>query len=36
VIGLDKKGNIAMEFNTSGMFRGYIKSNGEKKVAIFK
>lgn len=36
VIGLDKKGNIAMEFNTSGMFRGYIKSNGEKQVAIFK
>jgi len=36
VIGIDRKGNIAMEFNTSGMFRGYIKSNGEKKVAIFK
>lgn len=36
VIGLDRNGNIAMEFNTSGMFRGYIKSNGEKKVAIFK
>lgn len=36
VIGLDKNGNIAMEFNTSGMFRGYIKSNGEMKVAIFK
>ena len=36
VIGLDKNGNIAMEFNTSGMFRGYILSNGEKQVAIFK
>jgi L-asparaginase / beta-aspartyl-peptidase len=36
VIGLDRKGNIAMEFNTSGMFRGYIKSGGEKMVAIFK
>ena len=36
VIGLDKNGNIAMEFNTSGMFRGYIKSSGEKEVAIFK
>ena len=36
VIGLDKNGNIAMEFNTPGMFRGYIKSNGEKNVAIFK
>jgi beta-aspartyl-peptidase (threonine type) len=36
VIGLDKAGKVAMEFNTSGMFRGYIKSNGEKQVAIFK
>ncbi len=36
VIAIDAKGNIAMEFNTSGMFRGFIKSSGEKKVAIFK
>lgn len=36
VIGIDRKGNIAMEFNTSGMFRGYIKSTGERDVAIFK
>ena len=36
VIGIDRKGNIAMEFNTSGMFRGFIKSNGEKQVEIFK
>jgi len=36
VIGIDRKGNIAMEFNTSGMFRGYVKSNGKKEVAIFK
>jgi L-asparaginase / beta-aspartyl-peptidase len=36
VIGLDKKGNIAMEFNTSGMFRGYIKSSGEKYTGIFR
>jgi beta-aspartyl-peptidase (threonine type) len=36
VIGIDRKGNIAMEFNTSGMFRGYLKSNGEREVAIFK
>jgi beta-aspartyl-peptidase (threonine type) len=36
VIGLDKYGNIAMEFNTSGMFRGFIKSNGEKQIGIFK
>lgn len=36
VIGIDRKGNIAMEFNTSGMFRGYIKSGGEREVGIFK
>lgn len=36
VIGLDKAGNISMEFNTSGMFRGFVKSNGEKYTAIFK
>lgn len=35
VIALDANGNIAMEFNTSGMFRGYIKSTGEKEIAIF-
>ena len=36
VIAIDVEGNIAMEFNTSGMFRGYIKSTGEKKIAIFE
>lgn len=36
VIGIDRKGNIAMEFNTSGMFRGYVKSSGEREVSIFK
>lgn len=36
VIALDANGNVAMEFNTSGMFRGYIKSTGEKEIAIFK
>lgn len=36
VIGVDSDGNIAMEFNTSGMFRGFIKSTGERNVAIFK
>lgn len=36
VIGVDAQGNIAMEFNTSGMFRGFIKSNGDRQVAIFE
>ncbi len=36
VIVLDKNGNVAMEFNTPGMFRGYIKSDGQKEIAIFE
>jgi len=36
VIAVDASGNIAMEFNTSGMFRGFAKSTGEKEIAIFK
>ncbi|WP_297087819.1 isoaspartyl peptidase/L-asparaginase [uncultured Draconibacterium sp.] len=35
VIAVDAYGNVAMEFNTSGMFRGFIKSSGEKEIAIF-
>lgn len=35
VIALDRLGNIAMEFNTRGMYRGYVKANGEKRVYIF-
>ncbi len=36
VIGVDKNGNVAMPFNTPGMYRGYVKSTGEKEIAIFK
>ena len=36
VIAVDVKGNVSMEFNTSGMFRGYMKANGERKIAIFE
>ncbi len=36
VIAVDTKGNIAMEFNTSGMFRGYANSDGKKELAIFE
>jgi len=35
IIAVDKNGNIAMPFNTSGMFRGYVKAGGEMKVAMF-
>ena len=36
LISVDKDGNIAMPFNTPGMFRGYIKSTGEKEVLIYR
>ncbi len=35
LIALDKKGNVAMPFNSSGMYRGYAKK-GERKVMIYK
>jgi L-asparaginase / beta-aspartyl-peptidase len=36
LIAVDAKGNIAMPFNSAGMYRGFIKSNGERAVKIFK
>ena len=36
VIGIDKNGNILMDFNTEGMYRGYKKSDGESKIRIYK
>lgn len=36
VICVDKDGNIAMPFNTSGMYRGFVNSLGETAVMIFK
>lgn len=36
VIAVDKDGNICMDMNTTGMFRAYEKSTGEKGVGIFK
>ncbi|KPK80980.1 MAG: isoaspartyl peptidase [Bacteroides sp. SM23_62_1] len=35
IIAVDNQGNVVMEFNTSGMFRGYAKSTGEKKILMF-
>jgi beta-aspartyl-peptidase (threonine type) len=35
IIAVDENGNIAMPFNTPGMFRGYVKAGGETKVAMF-
>jgi beta-aspartyl-peptidase (threonine type) len=36
LIAVDKNGNVAMPFNTAGMFRGFVKSDGEKKVMMFR
>ena len=36
LIAVDKDGNIAMPFNTSGMYRGYIDANGKLSVEIYK
>ena len=36
VIAIDKQGNIAMEMNTSGMYRAHINSKGEIDVKIYK
>lgn len=36
VIALDKNGNIAMPFNSEGMYRGYIRSNGQTETMIYK
>jgi beta-aspartyl-peptidase (threonine type) len=35
IIVLDKDGNVAMEFNTPGMYRGYIRSGGTQQVFIY-
>lgn len=36
LIALDKNGNIAMPFNTSGMYRGSITEKGEIEIEIYK
>ena len=35
-IALDAEGNIAMPFNTSGMYRGWIKPDGSRGVALYR
>ncbi len=36
VIGVDSKGNIAMPFNSKGMFRGFATADGEEGVFIYR
>ena len=35
VIALDAAGNIAMPFNTEGMYRGWVDRDGNIHIAIF-
>ena len=35
IIALDSTGQVVMDFNTSGMFRGYIRGDGVAEVRIF-
>ena len=36
IIALDKKGNIAMEFNTAGMYRASVDTDGNLTIKIYK
>ena len=36
LIAIDRKANIALPFNTSGMYRGYVDPNGKFVVQIYK
>lgn len=36
IIAIDKDGNIVMEFNSTAMFRGFVNSDGDRGVWIFR
>jgi len=36
LIALDAKGNVAMPFNTPGMYRAYLKAGGEREIFFFE
>ncbi|MFP2931229.1 isoaspartyl peptidase/L-asparaginase family protein [Pyxidicoccus sp. 3LG] len=36
IIAMDSQGNVAMPFNSTGMYRGYMGEDGQPHVAIFK
>jgi L-asparaginase / beta-aspartyl-peptidase len=35
IVAMDAQGNIAMEFNTAGMYRGWIREDGVPHVLIY-
>jgi len=36
LVALDRKGNIAMDFNTAGMYRGFIRADGSPHTFLFR
>lgn len=36
LIAIDRQGNVALPFNTSGMYRGYVDPNGKFVIEIYK
>lgn len=36
IVAIDKDGNVAMEFNTAGMYRATMKADGELAIKIYK
>ena len=36
LVAVDKDGNVAMPFNSEGMYRGYIKADGKAVIGIYK
>ena len=36
LIAVDSKGNVALPFNTEGMYRGFRSSTGDEKIAIYR
>ena len=36
LVALDKNGNIAMPFNTEGMYRGAVTTDGKIEIQIYK
>ncbi len=35
-VAVDNKGNIHMPFNTEGMFRAYVRSDGDSNIYIYR
>lgn len=36
VVAVDREGNIALEFNSDGMYRGYVRGDAEPSISIYR